>query len=223
MAQNTEKPTGKDEMKKQIVNAPIVNKADLEKAPVEKIKVEEKKTEEAKVETKPKTDIKKKVKPAKKTKKTEVAVNATSIPMSTKYAASICKFIKYKTIGKAIADLEEVIAKKKAVPMKGEIPHRKGRIMSGRFPKRASENFIVLLKSLKGNATNHDVEDPIIVEAIANLAQRPRGRFGAVRKKRSHVRIVAKEKKLLKKTKKKKTGGKKVKKRSSTQSLRIKK
>ena len=201
MAQNTEKPTGKQESKKQIVAAPKASKVDMTKAPVKKesanVEEETKKTSE----TAKKPDVKK---PAKKVKKIEVAVNGKSVPISTKYSMAICKFIKYKTIEQATKDLEDVIVKKKAVPMKGEIPHRKGRIMSGRFPKRASEHFIILLNSLAKNAINHEEEEPIIVEALANLAQRPRGRFGAVKKKRSHITIVAKEKKQIKRKKSKK-------------------
>ena len=90
---------------------------------------------------------------------------------------------------------------KKAIPMKGEIPHRKGKIMSGRFPKNAAEKFIVLLKSLQANANNHEVEEPIISEAVANLAQRPIGRFGKVKRKRTHVTLKAKQ--LIKKPSKK--------------------
>jgi ribosomal protein L22 len=136
----------------------------------------------------------------KKIKKTEAVVNVTGLPISTKYASSICKFIKYKKINDAISDLEQVIAKKKAVPMKGEIPHRKGRIMSGRFPKKASENFIVLLKSLLGNANANGLDEPIIVEAIPNMGARPFGRFGKVKRKRTHVRIKVIEKKLVKRS-----------------------
>jgi ribosomal protein L22 len=196
MAQNTEKPANKNEIKKQVVKTPKPNKAELKSAPVK----EEVKTTETKKKA---PEVKKPAakKPVKKNKKTEVAVNARSVPISRKYAMAICKFIKFKTIEQAIKDLEQVIAKKKAVPMKGEIPHRKGRIMSGRFPKRASENFIILLNSLRGNATNHEVEEPIISEAIANVAQRPHGRFGAIRKKKAHVTIIAKEKKQMKRKK----------------------
>ena len=81
--------------------------------------------------------------------------------------------------------------------------------MSGRFPKNASEHFITLLKSLLANANNHDVEEPIITECIANFASRPFGRFGKVKRKRTHVKILAKEKKLINKKKKTKNGRKK--------------
>ncbi|MFH1311252.1 MAG: uL22 family ribosomal protein [Nanoarchaeota archaeon] len=130
-----------------------------------------------------------------KPKKTEAIINAYNIPVSTKYSIAICKFIKNKKISDAIVDLEQVIKLRKAVPMKGEIPHRKGkRMMSGRFPKLASENFIKILKSLSANAVYNNLEDPIIAEAIANMGVRPYGKFGQVRKKRTHIRLIAKSK-----------------------------
>jgi ribosomal protein L22 len=150
-------------------------------------------------EKKTKDEVKK---PAKKIKKEEVFVNAKSVPISTKYAMSICKFVKGKRIGDAIRDLEQVVLLKKSVPMKGEYSHRKGKGMSGgAFPKRASEYFIVLLKSLAGNANNHEINEPIIVEASANWAPAPRGKFGRVRRKRTHVTLRAIEMKIKEKKK----------------------
>ena len=141
----------------------------------EKLKDEKKKTQE-------------------KRKKTEAIVMVKNIPISTKHSAAICKFIKNKKIDGAINDLEAVLKFKKVVPMRGEIPHRHGKgMMSGRFPKKASENFIKLLKSLKANSNYNGLEDPIIVEAVANIGERPFGRFGAVRKKRTHIKIAAKD------------------------------
>jgi len=178
----------------------------------EKISEDKPKTE-AKLAEKPKEEKKKPIQKKPIIKKNEVVVNGISLPISTKYSVAICKFIKGKKIDRAIEDLEQVIAKKKAVPMKGEIPHRKGKkMMSGRFPKKASENFIKLLRSLQANANNHNVDEPIVAEAVANLASRPFGRFGRIRKKRTHVKIVAREKKSIsknKKSKEKKHGRKK--------------
>ncbi len=169
------------------INVPKVEK------PVEK-KIEKNTQEikeEKKIEEKKKVEVKK---PVKKVKKDEVVVNGKSVPISTKYSMAIGKFIKYKSIEKAIKDLEEVVALKKAVPMKGEIPHRKGKMMSGRFPKRAAASFIMLLKSLLGNANNHDLDDPVINEVIVNLASRPYGRRG-IKRKRTHITIKAQSKK----------------------------
>ncbi|MFA5953792.1 MAG: uL22 family ribosomal protein [Candidatus Pacearchaeota archaeon] len=153
-----------------------------------------------------KTEIKK---TTPKIKKNFAIVNSNNVPISTKYAMAICKFIKNKPIQKAINELEEVTKLKKAVPMKGEIPHRKGKMMSGRYPVRASTYFIKILKGLLGNAHQNEISEPIIKEAIANKGQQPYGRFGAVRKKRTHLKIVAYEKTFLKNKKIKKTEGKK--------------
>jgi len=142
-------------------------------------------------EEKKKPIIKKPIK-----KKTQAFVNGNSLPISTKQSVAICKFIKGKKINDAIEYLEKVVVGKKAIPMRGEIPHRKGKMMSGRFPKNASQQFIKLLKSLGANANANNLEEPIISEAIANKAQRPYGRFGRTQKKRSHVLIKCKEKKV---------------------------
>lgn len=137
-------------------------------------------------------------------KKSEAIMNSYNVPISTKYSMAICKFIKGKTIEDAQKYLEEVSRLKKIIPMKGEIPHRKGKIMSGRFPVNASKQFIVLLKSLTGNSTMNGLDDPIIVEAVANKAPRPYGRFGSWKRKRTHIKLVARDKKTIKSKVKKK-------------------
>ena len=146
------------------------------KAPVKESK--EKKEEPKKVEVK-------------KVKKDFAFVYGRSLPISTKKSAAICNFIRGKEIKKAIADLERVTQKKLAVPMKGEYAHQKGNVMSGGYPKKAGEYFIKMLKSLQANAVVNEVENPVIVEAVANMASRPFGQFGRVRKKRTHVQIKA--------------------------------
>jgi ribosomal protein L22 len=168
-----------EEIKEQEVENPVKDETQ---------KIEDKKTKEDKKEIK---------KPVKKIKKEEVYVNAKSVPVSTKYAINICKFIKGKRIGDAIRDLEQVTLMKKSVPMKGEYSHRKGKGMSGgTYPQRASKQFIILLKSLAGNANNHEILEPIIVEASANWAPAPKGRFGRVRRKRTHITLRAVEMKI---------------------------
>ena len=118
------------------------------------------------------------------------------MPISTLFSIAICNFIRGKTIEKALADLDDVLTKKKAVPIKGEYAHKRGKGMSsGKYPKNASEQFIILLKSLRANSNYNSVENPIIIEAIANKASEPYGKFGRVRKKRTHVKLIAREKK----------------------------
>ena len=204
---NTEKPSTKAEQKKTVIAQPKTKKQDI-KTPVKKVEENKNaKTEEVKkIEEKVKTPSKEKKTESKpknkkdttpKIKKDFVVVNGKSLPVWTKYAKYICKFIKNKSIPKAIEDLEEVSKLKKAVPMQGEIPHRKGQMMSGRFPARASVHFIMLLKSLQGNANMHEIENPFVYEAIANLAQRPFAR-GGIKRKRTHIMLKAMDKKKLK-------------------------
>ncbi len=162
---------------------------------IQEAKMEEKKEEKIIETAKEKAEEKKESKKEAKKPKTEAFVNSFNAHLSTKTSAYVCKFIKNKSIESAISDLEMVIAKKKVVPMKGEIPHRKGKgIMAGRYPRNAAEHFIQLLKTLKGNSNVNGIEEPIIVEAVANLGERPFGKYGAVRRKRTHIRIVAKNK-----------------------------
>jgi len=165
-------------------------------------KVETSKVEEKKGKSKPEIKEEKK-KQIPKIKKDKAFVRGVSLPISTKYSIAICRFVKGKRITDAISDLNQVLEKKKAVPMKGEIPHRKGKgMMSGRYPKKAAEYFIMLLKSLSADSNVNGLDDPVIVEAIANIASRPYGRFGSIKRKRTHVKIIAKEKKLISKNKK---------------------
>jgi len=172
------------------------NMKKIEVAPVNKV---EKKADEKSE----KIEDKKKEKKQVVIKKDKAIVNGRSLPISTKYSMAICKFIKKKSIEKAIADLEEVLKFKKAVPMKGEIPHRKGKIMSGRYPINAVKEFIRLLKNLLANSNVNGLEEPIIAEVVPNKASRPYGRFGTIKRKRTHIKIIVKEKNKLKKGKKK--------------------
>ena len=102
-----------------------------------------------------------------KVKKNIAIVTDENIPVSTKDCMAIGKFIRGKKIDVAIKELEEVVKIRRAVPMRGEIPHRHGDMMSGRYPKKAAENFIRLLKSLNANATYNGMENPIIFEIVS--------------------------------------------------------
>lgn len=185
----------------------VANNASMKNVPKE---TEKKKPEEKLVENKEalqkQTDTEEKV-PQKQTeakkfikekpRKDFAVVRIKDVPISTKHSVAICDFIRNKELGDAISDLEKVLKLKKAVPMKGEVPHRRGKGMSsgsGRFPRKASENFIKILRSLAANAVYNGIEEPVVVKAVANIGVRPFGRFGAVRKKRTHLEIEVKDK-----------------------------
>ena len=125
----------------------------------------------------------------------EAKVMGINVTASLKQSMAICDFIKGKTIEQAIGELEEVTKMKRAIPMKGEIPHRKGNITSGRYPAKVSKIFITLLKSLRANANNKGLDiKNIKLFAKADKASRPRksGKYGGRRFKRAHILITAK-------------------------------
>ena len=141
-------------------------------------------------------------------KKTEAVVNAQNLSISTKHSIAICDYIRSKDVDTAISMLEDVEKMKKAVPMKGEIPHRKGKIMSGRYPINAVKEFIKLLKSLKSNAVMNELElEKYVLFCMPNVAARPYRRFGRTRFKRTNVQL--KLIKPIKKVRKKKQEAKK--------------
>ena len=167
----------------------------VENKKLDEAKVEEKKTEEKKTEKKKQIQE----------KKDEASVNGISLPISTKDSVAICKFVKHKTIERALVDLDLVSKFKKAIPMKGEIPHRKGKgIMAGRYMTKPVGYFIKMLKNLQANANVRGIEEAVIVEAVPNRASRPYGRFGRVKRKRTHIFIKVMEKNKLKTKKKNK-------------------
>lgn len=133
----------------------------------------------------------------------EVAIAfGKSLPISSKHCFAICKMIKNKSPEKAIDLLELVVKKKKAVRMYNrEVPHRKGNIMSGRYPVNACKELIGVIKQLKANASVNGVENAIIVLAKADKASRPYRREGR-KAKRTHVYFEARDKNKLKKGKK---------------------
>ena len=186
--------TEKDYNAQQRTSKTMNKQSNVEKAKPE-VKEEKKKetAEENKVEEKKTPVVKKKIE-----KKEEAVVNGVSLPLSTKKSVAICKFIRGKSIDRAIADLEEVENMKKAIPMTGEIPHRKGkRMMSGRYMTKTVGYMIKLLKSLKSNSSANGIEEPVIAEAIPNRASRPRGRFGSIQRKRTHIFLKAVERKKI--------------------------
>ncbi len=120
-------------------------------------------------------------------------VNGKNLPVGLKHAIALSKFIRGKDMDIAIKQLEEVVKMKRAIPMAGEIPHRRNMNKtsgSGRYPVKGAGEFIRLLKSLKSNAIVKEIElEKYAVHAIPNNASRPYKRFGQGRMKRSHVTI----------------------------------
>lgn len=180
----TEKEIAKDITKiEEKVNEHKINQKEADKEINEEIKEKVEGIEEKKE--------KKSEKPYEiKSKKTEAVVNISGLPVSTKHSIAICNFIRGKNIDYSIGILEDVQKFKKAVPMKGEIPHRKGKIMSGRYPIKAAGEFIKILKSLRSNAIVNELElEKYVIFCKSNVASRPYKKFGRARFKRTNVQI----------------------------------
>tara|TARA_Y100000034_G_C6905225_1_gene419794 strand:- start:2638 stop:3159 length:522 start_codon:yes stop_codon:yes gene_type:complete len=137
-----------------------------------------------------------------------------NLQMSFKATYEVMKFIKGRSIEKSINMLEEVTELKRAIPYtryNRDTPHRRGKIAAGRFPKKVSEQVIVILKSLKANAENKGLTGDLTI--IHAAAQKPalRRRAGRVRGLRKHASFeVVATPKVEKKTAKSKPEPKKT-------------
>ena len=161
----------------------------------------------------------------------EVKTLGKNYNISTKHAIAICNFIRNKTISEALASLEKVRTKKIAVPMKGEVPHKKG-MAGGRYPVKAAFYFIKLLKNLRGNALLKNLEPETTIITLAKADKGPTGmrigRKGRVGKS-THVLLIGQGKELektrqIKKEKEKiKKQKEKAKEREKTQETETKK
>jgi len=187
-----------DNSEKSKVTERIAHK--VEEIKDKKSEMEKEKTKDKKVDEKKESQDEKKAQKGKKdnklgVKKYEAIARGVSVHMSKKQGTYICSFIKNKPIDQAIKELNEVILYKRAIPFKGEIPHRKGKgMMSGRYPIAASKHFITLLKGLKGNVIVNglDLDKTRIYIASTSWASRP-ARRGGMLAKRSNVIFKAKE------------------------------
>lgn len=176
-------------------------KPEVAAAPIEK-QIKEEKAEEKKIEEATAVEEKKEAK-KEKVKKTEAVMRGKDLPISKKHSMAICDLIRGKKIEPMILELEQIAKLKKPIVMRGEIPHRHGKIMSGRYPVNACKVFIKLLKCLNANASVNSLENVYLAIAIANDASRPFKRGGSMRFKRTNVLLIARERKQAVKEEKK--------------------
>ncbi len=158
----------------------------------------ETKTDKTTQETEKEKEKQTKKEQKQKQKKRDYAIaKGIDLPISTKHSIAICRFIKGKHPAEAIEMLEKVRKLKLAVPMQGEIPHRKGRIMSGRYPVKAAEYFIKVLKTVIANAVQLGLDESKLYISIAKADKasrpyRPSRHLGR-RFKRTHLLIEVRE------------------------------
>jgi ribosomal protein L22 len=167
-----------------------------QEAKKESVEEQVKKEIDAKVEE-GKAEEKKEKKEEKKITKKEFAIMVgKDLGISKKHSMAICDMIRGKNPEKMIQELELIAKMKKPIIMRGEIPHRKGNIMSGRYPINASRVFIKLLKTLVANSQVNGIDNPVISKAVPNDASRPFKRGGSMRFKRTNVYLETRERKF---------------------------
>jgi|SRR3989344_1283504 len=131
----------------------------------------------------------------------EAIVNGKNLGISKKTSVEICNLIRNKTTEKAKIILEKVIEGKQAVPYTrfvANIPHRKGKIRTGRYPLKASKEILNLVKSVESNAKNNGMSSKLIISHISTHKGNNQSRYGrkvGKQAKRTHIKIMVKEKK----------------------------
>ncbi len=124
----------------------------------------------------------------------------SSLPISTKHSAEICKLIRGMSLTKAKELLVKAISKQKAIPFNRfnmDLGHRAG-MGPGRYPVKASKEILNILESVESNALSNDMnkEKLIIAHINAQKASSP-WHFGRQRRrkmKRTHIEVIVKEK-----------------------------
>jgi len=125
-------------------------------------------------------------------------------PISPRDALEVARTIKGMKLEDAKEFLEDVIAKKRAVPYRkflDSVSHRKG-VGPGRYPVKAAKYFLETLKNAENNAEfkQLDVDKLVIKSAVANLAPpikyytfKAFGSSGKFYRERVHIQIILEE------------------------------
>ncbi len=129
---------------------------------------------------------------------------AHELHISPKHAIEICKEIKHRPLGSAKTILEDVVALKRAIPMRSynhDVGHRPG-MGPGRYPKRAASELLKLLEDAESNASYKGLDTERLVVAhmaahrgrvISGSTPRAYGRFSAKNVETVTVEVVLQE------------------------------
>jgi len=110
---------------------------------------------------------------------------ANELNMSPKHSIEIATFIRHQRVNDAIAYLHEVVKLKKAVPFRRfnrNVAHKRGlpgNWDAGRYPVKASKEYIRLLESVKKNAEyiGLDSENLEIIHSSVNRGRAQKAFF----------------------------------------------
>ena len=119
-----------------------------------------------------------------------------SLPISTKKSIELCSLLRNKPVAEATSILGDIAAKKQALRLtrfNKNTGHKKG-IGPGRYPAKASDYLLKLLKSAEKNAVfkGLSAKDMIIGHITANKASSAwhYGRQRRRKMKRTHIEVV---------------------------------
>ena len=125
-------------------------------------------------------------------------VKGLNLPISTKASIEICNYIRYKQLNRARNELNLVLEKKLAIPLKRfhkDRGHRES-IGPGFYPEKPTKEIIKLLNSIEANAQNKglNTDSLILKKIIVNKASTPShsGRNRGLMK-RTHIEIEVHE------------------------------
>lgn len=125
----------------------------------------------------------------------------SNLGISTKVSIEIANHLRGRSTSKAKAILENVLKKKEAIPFKrftDGVGHKTG-IGPGRYPEKASKEFLKLIKQAEANAQNKGLGEELkIVHVSANKAPKQM-KQGRKEFKRTHVQLIVQEEKVEKK------------------------
>ena len=128
-------------------------------------------------------------------------INGKDLPVSTKHVIEISSFIRNKSVSLAKKQLNLVLEKKIAIPLRRfhkDQGHKPGKIAAGFYPQKATKEILKLLTSLEGYAVSSglDRESLYIKEIIPNKASTSYhpGRIRGIQNKSTHIKIIAAEK-----------------------------
>jgi large subunit ribosomal protein L22 len=107
------------------------------------------------------------------------------LPISPKHSVVICRHIKGWRLDRAKDFLEDVIAKKAAVPdtRYGYAGHRRGKVGPGRYPEKAARLILKVLEGAEANAEYKGLvtDDMYIAHSAAHRGRAWEGRFNRAR------------------------------------------
>ncbi|PIY60456.1 50S ribosomal protein L22 [Candidatus Woesearchaeota archaeon CG_4_10_14_0_8_um_filter_47_5] len=132
-------------------------------------------------------------------KETMARAIGIALPISTKQSIEICSFLRGKKLDESITLLEEVVAKKRAIPFtrfNRDMGHRTG-MAAGRYPLKSSQEIMRLLQSVKSNAQQKGLNTShLVIQHICAHRAAKQWRYGRHRRrtaKRTHIEVVVSE------------------------------